>query len=242
MSEKPSKKKGGRPPDKARKTAASQKAQALEDANSALQRENDELKARMREMEKRSTHNRDEEGSQKIPKPKGSPGNGYSLREEMGLGSDKDKLQYNMILRGVKRIAVGQGLNWDDDFKDHSIDVLRNTYKMAKKEYPILDNFANNWATAAIIQQAGISIHKYQVSRGEIPSRAERVNSTGTKRARGPTEHASTPSSKRRKNRPLVATATDDQLAGAQENDDRGRKESSLSPDDEEEGPGSGAE
>ncbi|EPS98276.1 hypothetical protein FOMPIDRAFT_1051674 [Fomitopsis schrenkii] len=227
MSDKNKRKKGGRPPDRSRKSGSNQKA--LEDANNALQREIDQLKARMREMESRRAQvgAQDEgEPQRQIPKPKGSPGNGYSLREEMGLGGEEDKLEYNKILRGVKRIAGNQGIDWDHDFKDHPLDVLRNTYKVARAVYPILSNFENDWATAAIIQQAGISIRKYEVAKGELPTRAERVAK------RRPTEPATATSSKRRRLNPPVAIEAENTRAQARREKDR---EGSKSTDDEDE-------
>ena len=62
--------------------------------------------AQMREMESQHARNNDATGSpEEIPKPKGSPGNGYSLREEMGLGAEEDKLEYNKILVSCKSVC-----------------------------------------------------------------------------------------------------------------------------------------
>lgn len=92
--------------------------------------------------------------------------------------------------------------------------------------YPILSNFENDWATAAIIQQAGISIRKYEVAKGELPTRAERVAK------RRPTEPATATSSKRRRLNPPVAIEAENTRAQARREKDR---EGSKSTDDEDE-------
>lgn len=84
--------------------------------------------------------------------------------------------------------------------------VQSDYYRMqAAQVYPILRDCDNNWATAAIIQQAGISIRKHEVAKGDLPSRAERIKSAGAKcRPTGPPE---THSAKRHKAHPPVAIA-----------------------------------
>lgn len=116
MSDKTHKKKGGRPPDRSKKSSSTQKAlDEAKEANVALLKEAEQLKgepnlkikeimlerchaAQMHAMENQHGLNNDGGARRKIPKLKGSPGNGYCLRVEMGLDGEDDKLEYNKIL------------------------------------------------------------------------------------------------------------------------------------------------
>ncbi|KAH9943972.1 hypothetical protein B0H21DRAFT_664768, partial [Amylocystis lapponica] len=87
----------------------------------------------------------------KIPKPKGSAGNGFKLVEEMRLVGNE--ALYSAILREVARLSIQAGLDYCTDFKNQPAAELGLVYKLAREMFPMLEEFENDWPTAEIIKQ-----------------------------------------------------------------------------------------
>ncbi|KAH9941068.1 hypothetical protein B0H21DRAFT_664495, partial [Amylocystis lapponica] len=87
----------------------------------------------------------------KIPKPKGSAGNGFKLIEAMQL-EDNEQL-YHAIIREVHELSIQAGLDYRDDFKDQPVEALGLLYKLARDIFPVLERFPNDWATAEMTKQ-----------------------------------------------------------------------------------------
>ncbi|EIW87425.1 hypothetical protein CONPUDRAFT_87204 [Coniophora puteana RWD-64-598 SS2] len=86
-----------------------------------------------------------------IPKPKGTAGETYVLKDEMGL--QDDKAQYSTILATARNAFLAARLNPLTNYSEQPLRDLANVFEVAKKAHPILCRFTNNWATAAIVQQ-----------------------------------------------------------------------------------------
>ncbi|KZV98456.1 hypothetical protein EXIGLDRAFT_700982 [Exidia glandulosa HHB12029] len=89
----------------------------------------------------------------RIERPKGSAGDGFKLRQVMGLG---DKVaRYRRIQRTIRRCIDKAGLRDDAPFRTQDIGKLGNVYKArphAREKHPYLRRFVNDWATAEFVK------------------------------------------------------------------------------------------
>ncbi|EJD42288.1 hypothetical protein AURDEDRAFT_126516 [Auricularia subglabra TFB-10046 SS5] len=86
----------------------------------------------------------------RIDRPKGSAGNGFSLRTEMQL--DNNQQLYKRIQRTVRRCVDKAALNEAHGIRKQDTIKLCNVYKAARELQPRLKRFVNDWATAEMVK------------------------------------------------------------------------------------------
>ncbi|KAI0749095.1 hypothetical protein C8Q74DRAFT_1222731 [Fomes fomentarius] len=93
-----------------------------------------------------------------IPKPKGTCGRDYKLREAMGWGSKANedpmkKCRYLDCLAVVCDLVIVGQLNWRKGIREQDAATLGAVFAAAHEEVPCLARFEDDWATAQIIIQ-----------------------------------------------------------------------------------------
>ncbi|KAH9921277.1 hypothetical protein B0H21DRAFT_843729 [Amylocystis lapponica] len=189
-STKPKGQKNPIPPTKSRKPTTKKAAAGGDERFAALQDKNAELekqiisaqaalakeKALREAVEKAATTKKTAPRAlTKIPKPKGSAGNGFKLIDEMNLQGNQ--ALYNSMLREIAQLSIQAGLDYRTDFKNQPAAELGLVYKLAREMFPTLEQFANDWPTAEIVKQYLYNKRKNSVKKGYIPPRAERLKS-----------------------------------------------------------------
>ncbi|KAI0073760.1 hypothetical protein K474DRAFT_146108 [Panus rudis PR-1116 ss-1] len=101
-----------------------------------------------------------------IPQPHGN----VNIRAAMGILL----ADYQMILRSVRGLTIVARLDWTEDYRRQDPDKLSMVFRAAREEHPILKQYQNNWATAAIIRQYMSNKRKHAVKRGYIEKRSYR--------------------------------------------------------------------
>ncbi|KAH9922694.1 hypothetical protein B0H21DRAFT_712627 [Amylocystis lapponica] len=181
------------PAAKSRKSASKKGAAGPDERYAALQNKNAELEKQiisaqaalaketaLREAAEKAaaTKKAPPRNLTKIPKPKGSAGNGFKLIDEMNLRGNE--ALYNSMLREIAQLSIQAGLDYRTDFKNQPAAELGLVYKLsslaqAREMFPMLDEFANDWPTAEIVKQYLYNKRKNSVKKGYIPPRAERL-------------------------------------------------------------------
>ncbi|KAI0650614.1 hypothetical protein C8Q79DRAFT_395471 [Trametes meyenii] len=101
-----------------------------------------------------------------IPKPYGTAGKHYSLREAMGLKDDK--AFYNDILDTVRNVVIQGHLDFKVGIRQQHPATLGAVYELARDAQPYLSRFINDWATAQIIIQFLANRRKDHIENGKF--------------------------------------------------------------------------
>ncbi|EJF66329.1 hypothetical protein DICSQDRAFT_166025 [Dichomitus squalens LYAD-421 SS1] len=109
-----------------------------------------------------------------IERPKTKAGGRIAIQDEMGL-KDKDELFRN-IQTYIRSLVPTCGIDWKKNFRIQSADNLSKLYRAARKEYPILKRYKNDWATAELLKMYLQNAREHARIRGYIP-RAGRKSS-----------------------------------------------------------------
>ncbi|KAI0650121.1 hypothetical protein C8Q79DRAFT_1006417 [Trametes meyenii] len=115
--------------------------------------------------------------SEMIPKPYGTAGKHYLLREAMGLKDDKDT---------VRKVVIQGGLDFKVGIRQQHPATLGAVYELARDAQPYLSRFINDWATAQIIIQYLANRRKDRIEHGNFvvttDSNGRRIVKDATKR------------------------------------------------------------
>ncbi|KAM5545163.1 hypothetical protein V8D89_001274 [Ganoderma adspersum] len=112
-----------------------------------------------------------------IPRPSGTCGRQYHLRDAMRLGDRKDgnaektlacKRRYSKILSTVQDIAILGGLKWRKGVRFQDPVALGAVYEIARNEVPFLARFENDWVTAQIISQFFMNRRRHEMKQGRV--------------------------------------------------------------------------
>ncbi|CDO70666.1 hypothetical protein BN946_scf184761.g3 [Trametes cinnabarina] len=115
-----------------------------------LQAENRQLQAELRCYTSSSQGNGDVP-SIGIPRPRGCAGDGFNLREEMGL-QGQPRL-YRAIQRCVRAMVGRAGLDWRIPWRSQPKEEIVKIFRVARKRQPYLRRFTNDWATEEFAKQ-----------------------------------------------------------------------------------------
>ncbi|KAH9930111.1 uncharacterized protein B0H18DRAFT_995267 [Fomitopsis serialis] len=99
-------------------------------------------------------------GDEVIPKPRGSGGQDYKVRVEMGLANEKSL--YLAIMRTIR------------DLHQNPV-VLGKLFRAAEEKHPYLQRFECSWATADLVKQYIRNRRKDAVAKGYMEPRAKRA-------------------------------------------------------------------
>ncbi|KAI1781935.1 hypothetical protein LXA43DRAFT_1069532 [Ganoderma leucocontextum] len=99
-----------------------------------------------------------------IPRPAGSS---WSIQESMQVTPS----EYAEIQRTIRSLVIRAALDWTDDFRRQDPDKLATLFRAARTAHPILQRYANNWATAAIARQYMQNKRKHAYKQGYISKR-----------------------------------------------------------------------
>ncbi|TBU55540.1 hypothetical protein BD310DRAFT_908305 [Dichomitus squalens] len=97
-----------------------------------------------------------------VPKPKTYK---FNIRREMRVTYE----EFCAIRATIHTLVKSTQLSWREDFRRQDPAALALLFKSARKEHPILRNYTNNWATAAIAKTYMQNMRKHARRRGYIP-------------------------------------------------------------------------
>ncbi|KAJ7463886.1 hypothetical protein B0H11DRAFT_2240829 [Mycena galericulata] len=124
----------------------------------ALARENAKLKQQLAEaLARAGAGTNDAAGSAptgNIPRPPGTAGTHFNIRNAMGLGKTaKDGDQYLALLRNMRDLTLQAGINWEVPWAKMSAEAKGKLFAVPRERHPILKRFHNDWATEEMVKQ-----------------------------------------------------------------------------------------
>ncbi|TBU31205.1 hypothetical protein BD311DRAFT_752850 [Dichomitus squalens] len=87
----------------------------------------------------------------RVPRPRGSAGDGFSLQAEMGLLDNIAR--YRSIQRTVRDLIGRAGLDYHSIWRQQPKAVIGKVYRVARGRQPYLRRFVNDWATEEMVKQ-----------------------------------------------------------------------------------------
>ncbi|KAI1795372.1 hypothetical protein LXA43DRAFT_1091026 [Ganoderma leucocontextum] len=142
--------------------AAEEAATASEAARAALQVQLDDATAAADNAGQALLN--DQVNMAQVPRPAGST---WSIRESMKV----TQAEYAEIQRTIRSLVIRAALDWTDDFRHLDPEKLAQLFRAARAAHPILQRYANNWATAAIARQYMQNKRKHAYKQGYISKR-----------------------------------------------------------------------
>ncbi|PIL29488.1 hypothetical protein GSI_08430 [Ganoderma sinense ZZ0214-1] len=119
---------------------------SLAQANETIQEKETALAEALARIQGLGNANADSNEAPLIERPRPSTKGGrIPIQQAMGLDG-QDEL-YGNIQKYIHTLVAACGIDWKLDFRLQSPDNLSKVYRAARKEYPILKRFKNDWAT-----------------------------------------------------------------------------------------------
>ncbi|KAI1784308.1 hypothetical protein LXA43DRAFT_1101527 [Ganoderma leucocontextum] len=150
----------------------------LAEAKAKIQQQEAALAEALARGQGTGSANADGDETSQIEKPRASTRGGrIAIQESMGLDG-QDEL-YGNIQKYIHILVPTCGIDWKQDFRVQSADNLSKLYRAARKEYPLLKRFKNDWATAELLKMYLQNSREHARTRGYLP-RAGRKAASGS--------------------------------------------------------------
>ncbi|KAJ7480047.1 hypothetical protein B0H11DRAFT_1265206 [Mycena galericulata] len=154
----------------------------LQDALEEERARNQELQRRLDELTHQSSAT---EEMEKIPRPRGSAGNNFNIRNEMGLGGSRANREiYKALLRNIRDLTLTAGIEWERPWSEISAGAKAKLFEVARLRHPILERYVNDWATEEIVKQFTKNKRRngYRHNWLEVPEKYKYLQANSAKR------------------------------------------------------------